>query len=231
MFRNRSHKKELLDEVHIPKDALHKNLRELEVVNKWLGGLQISLAGLKQSINNKEKIVLADIGCGGGDALKTFAQYAKKGQIDLKLIGIDLKQECIDYAAKYCKGYDVHFIKDDYRNAVKQHPEITHIHAALFCHHLTDNELVELLTITKKHNITLIINDLERHPIAYYSIYVLTRLFGGSYLVKNDAPLSVLRGFKKREWKSLLEKAGIQNYSISWRWAFRHLIVIPNHAN
>ncbi len=71
------------------------------------------------------------------------------------------------------------------------------------------------------------INDLHRHPLAYYSIRWLTGLFSRSYLVKNDAPLSVRRGFSRSELKSLLEAAGITNYSIRWRWAFRWLVIVP----
>ena len=70
------------------------------------------------------------------------------------------------------------------------------------------------------------IADLHRHPLAYYSIKWLTGLFSKSYLVKNDAPLSVLRGFSRKEWESLLTKAGIKNYSIRWKWAFRWLIIV-----
>jgi D-alanyl-D-alanine dipeptidase len=44
-------------------------------------------------------------------------------------------------------------------------------------------------------------------------------------LVKNDAPLSVKRGFRKSELVSLLEKAGFKNYSVKWSWAFRYRIV------
>jgi hypothetical protein len=69
------------------------------------------------------------------------------------------------------------------------------------------------------------INDLHRHFLAYYSIQILTRLFSKSYLVKNDAPLSVARGFTKNEWQKLLKEVGMQEARISWRWAFRHLIV------
>jgi hypothetical protein len=53
-------------------------------------------------------------------------------------------------------------------------------------------------------------------------------MFSKSDLVKNDAPVSVLRGFKKMEWKNLLQKAGINNYSVKWKWAFRFLIVCPH---
>jgi hypothetical protein len=61
--------------------------------------------------------------------------------------------------------------------------------------------------------------------LAYYSIKWLTRLFSKSYLVKNDAPISVERGFIKKEWENLCGLAGIKPVSIQWQWAFRHLIV------
>jgi hypothetical protein len=38
----------------------------------------------------------------------------------------------------------------------------------------------------------------------------------------------VLRGFKKNEWKNIFKEAGIKNYSIEWKWAFRFLIVAFN---
>jgi hypothetical protein len=47
--------------------------------------------------------------------------------------------------------------------------------------------------------------------------------------VKHDAPLSVLRGFKKYEWKAMLAQAEIKQYSLKNKWAFRHqLIIYPN---
>jgi len=43
--------------------------------------------------------------------------------------------------------------------------------------------------------------------------------------VKNDARLSVLRSFHKNELESLLEKAGIKQKSIVWKWAFRWEVI------
>jgi hypothetical protein len=77
--------------------------------------------------------------------------------------------------------------------------------------------------------IGFLINDLHRHPLAFYSIKLLTQVFSKSYLVKNDAPLSVQRGFTRSEWESIFLAAGINNYSIEWRWAFRWLITY--HCN
>ena len=68
------------------------------------------------------------------------------------------------------------------------------------------------------------INDLHRHRLAYYSIRLLTAAFSGSYLVRNDAPLSVLRGFSRSEWSRLLASAGMEDSKVSWEWAFRWLV-------
>ena len=73
------------------------------------------------------------------------------------------------------------------------------------------------------------VNDLQRHPLAYHGIRVLTSLFSGSELVRNDAPLSVLRGFKRREWEALAKPSqdaheGLK-YTLTYEWAFRWLLI------
>jgi len=75
-------------------------------------------------------------------------------------------------------------------------------------------------------NKAIVINDLHRHWFAYYSIKMLTKLFSKTYIVKHDGPLSVARALTKSEWEQVLNEAGVTNYSITWRWAFRWLIVI-----
>lgn len=219
----------MLDAENIPRDLLFQNLRELELVNKWLGGTGISLAGLRRSTRVGQKVVLADIGCGGGDVLKAFALAARKAGLNARFVGIDLKEDCIDYAKRTCEGLEeVEFACGDYMEVILKMPEVTHVHAGLFCHHLTDAEIISLFQFCKSHGKVLIVNDLHRHPLAYAGIWMLTRLLGGSKLVKNDAPLSVLRSFRRSELETLLRAAGIEGYSLSWRWAFRYLIVTRN---
>jgi hypothetical protein len=104
-----------------------------------------------------------------------------------------------------------------------QPPDI--IFSSLFCHHFTNEELERQLQWMQRHaRVGFFVNDLHRHPLAYYSIKWLTAIFSKSYLVKNDAPLSVLRGFSRKEWQQLLNNAGIVNFSVSWKWAFRWLV-------
>ena len=226
MFKNRSTQKELLDAELIPDADLFQNLKELHVINSLLGGYQISLNALKKVDFKIKPITLVDIGSGGGDTLKTIFHWSKKNNKEVKLYGIDLKSTCVDYSNQNEPNESLNFICDDYRNIHLHVKEVDIIHASLFCHHLTINQIVELIQFALKHKAVLIINDLERNRFAYYSIKYLTKLFSKSYLVKNDAPLSVLRGFKKIEWIEMIDKAGAMKYTVKNKWAFRHEVII-----
>jgi hypothetical protein len=125
----------------------------------------------------------------------------------------------------------VTLICDDYRNVFDHLAHADIIHACLFCHHLTEQQMIDLVVFALNHKAILVVNDLERNPLAYYSIKWLTRLFSKSYLVRNDAPLSVLRGFKKTEWLDILQKAGAQKYSVRNKWAFRHEVIVYGNAS
>ena len=137
-----------------------------------------------------------------------------------------MNADCIDYMKNACKEFsDIDGVVMDYRDYLKTNSNVDIVHCSLFCHHLKDDELTELFQYMNKHaKVGFVINDLQRHWFAYYSIKFLTRLLNGSSLVKNDAPLSVLRGFKKNELNALLDKSSVKKYSISWKWAFRYLV-------
>jgi SAM-dependent methyltransferase len=222
----RSYQPELLDQENIPTHDLYRNLHELNIINTYLGGHRISLAGLAYFTKKYKIKTVADVACGGGDNLIAMAKYARKHNLKIEFIGIDIKQDCINYAINNCKYYpEIRFIVSDYA-LVNEKFDI--ISAALFTHHLNENQLIQYLKWAKNHaNIGIFNNDLERNFIARWSIKILTFLFSKSYLVKNDAPLSVARGFKKKEWKNLLS-THVQKYQVLNKWAFRHLVLIEN---
>jgi len=226
MFKHRSDKKELLDEDHIPEKDLFQNLRELDFINHYLGGYAITFSALNEILETTRAYTLVDIGSGGGDTLRRINTWRKKKSLQLSLYGVDIKPMCVLYSEKKTKTTEINFICDDYKNIFDHLPKVDIIHASLFCHHLSEKELVDFITFSSARGCTLVINDLERNPIAYYSIKILTTLFSKSYLVKNDAPVSVLRGFKKKEWIFILEKAGVTNYSVKNKWAFRHRVIV-----
>lgn len=231
-LQKRSYKKELLDNDDIPFEHIRQNMQELSIINTKLGGHAITINGIKilsEDIIGKKAITICEIGCGGGDNLKAIDTFCKKNNIVAAFIGIDIKKECIDFARQQYPEIDATWIINDYRFADFKNAKPDIIFSSLFCHHFTEAEIVSMLHWMKANAAAgFFINDLHRHMLAYYSIKWITSVFSKSYLVKNDAPLSVARGFKKNEWEDIFKTAVIKNYTITWKWAFRHLIIYKN---
>jgi len=227
-FKKRSLKSELLDKPDIPKNLLIHNLHELDFINRVMGGHAVSLRGIKKLVTDKDKIYhIVDLGCGSGDAMQVIADWAFKHGYKVRLTGVDVNPDVINYLNQYCKDYpEISGVASDYRDYLNTGVSIDIICCSLFCHHLKDDQLAELFTYFKQFTkIGYVINDLHRHWMAYYGVYLITHLLNGSAMSKNDGPISVLRAFKVSEFHQLLHKAQITNYSISWRWAFRYLII------
>ena len=228
----RSYKKELLDTDNIPFADIKQNMKELNTINTVLGGHAISIKGIQKIISNykvEKPITICEIGCGGGDNLNALQKWCNKKNIKVTFIGIDIKQECIEFAQQQYPLLQCNWIQSDYQKISfdKNRPAI--IFSSLFCHHFIEDELITMLQWMKSNSLKgFFINDLHRHWLAYYLIQFITAAFSHSYLVKNDASLSVARGFLQTEWIKIFADAGIKNYSINWKWAFRHLIVYNN---
>lgn len=227
-FAKRSYEKELIDAPDISLADTLQTLKELSVINTYLGGHSITIEGFKNLLNGKKSVSVCEIGCGGGDNLNVIDKWSNKQNIVVKLIGIDINPRCSEVIKRTNSA--IEFISADYRKTVFKHrPDI--IFSSLFCHHFADEELIEMLHWMKKNsNKGFFINDLHRHPVAYYFIKLITKFFSKSYLVKKDGPLSVLRSFKKKEWINILQQAGFNRYTIKWKWAFRYLIIVKHES-
>jgi 2-polyprenyl-3-methyl-5-hydroxy-6-metoxy-1,4-benzoquinol methylase len=222
---HRSYTKELLDADDIPFEDIKRNMQELNSINTLLGGHAITIDGVKAFAKENNNLHICEIGCGGGDNLQAISKIKN---INFSFTGIDLKNECIDFAKQQYASLNANWIASDYSKVnFERKPDI--IFSSLFCHHFTEEQLIEMLIWMKANSTNgFFINDLQRNSLAYFLIKWITKLFSKSYLVKNDAPLSVARGFHKKEWAAIFEKAGITNYTIEWKWAFRYLIVCKN---
>jgi len=225
-FSTRADLLELLDQPGIPATDIQRNLYELSVINQKLGGHAITIEGFFKLAEKQTLLHVCEIGCGGGDNLKAIEKKAKRKYSGLSFTGIDINGDWIQVAKNAKWEKPVRFLVSDYKKVhFESKPDI--IFCSLFCHHFKEEELVDMFHWMSKNSVLgFFINDLHRHPFAYYSIRMLTSLFSKSYLVKNDAPLSVRRGFKKKELSALLDKAGISNYTIRWKWAFRWLVIV-----
>lgn len=230
-FSRRATQQELMDDLTLASDELRQNLDELETINTWLGGyapVLNALQRLQPRFPPGRPLRIADLGSGGGDTLRQLARWARQHGVAVELTGVDANAFMLDYARQKCRDYpEIRFVQANiFAPEFRQQP-FDIVTASLFCHHFPDAELPRMLAQWQQQAaLAVIINDLHRHPLAYYSIQALTRLLGGSRLVRHDAPLSVARAFTRANWQQLLAAAGITRYELRWRWAFRWQVVI-----
>ncbi|MDO7844837.1 methyltransferase domain-containing protein [Hymenobacter sp. M29] len=231
MLNERASGPELMDDLTLASDALRQNLDELETINTWLGGyapVLDALSRLRPYFPAGRPLRVADLGSGGGDTLRQIARWARKKGVAVELTGIDANEFMLEYAADKSQAFpEINYRQFDIFSPGFQSQPYDVLTCSLFCHHFSDEELVTLLRQWQQQaQVAVVINDLHRHWLAYHSIKWLTRLLGGSYLVRHDAPLSVARAFRREDWVALLSQAGIRRYELRWRWAFRWQLVL-----
>jgi 2-polyprenyl-3-methyl-5-hydroxy-6-metoxy-1,4-benzoquinol methylase len=228
-FHQRSNTKEIMDNLDFEGPVLDQTLKELKTINQLLGGNAVTTKALQKVISNTSQptFTIADIGCGRGDMIEVMALWAQKKGLNCHFIGIDANPHTIEIGKKTLSELkNVSFKTANVFDEEFLTEPVDISTCTLFTHHFTDEELVRIFkSIKSKTTLAFIINDLHRHPMAYYSIRLLTKYFSKSFMVKNDGPLSVLRSFKKYEIVQLLKKAGFEHVQIQWNWAFRWQII------
>lgn len=231
IFSQRSIGIEIMDDLDCKGEVVNQTLRELEFINRTLGGNQITVTGINDLLKDESQtdLEIVDLGCGGGDMLVLLAKEFSRKNIKARFLGIDANPNIIDYAKSHVQNFSnikfetTNILSEEFRSKT-----FDVAIATLFFHHFTSEQLSNIIAkLYSQCRVGIVINDLHRHPLAFYSIKLLTKLFSKSAMVKFDAPLSVLRGFTREEMADILEKAGIKKYSLHWRWAFRWKVIIP----
>ncbi len=231
-FKTRSDAPEILDDFELTGNDLRENLRELEKVNTFLGGYSLLTSALKPLVQLKNgPFTLVDVGCGGGDSLRAAAKWAKKNQVNFKGIGVDANETAVLFCKEESRAFsNLHYQKMNVFGEGFEALKGDVFMFNLFLHHFTEKDIVRMLKICKAKNAVILINDLHRSKIAYHLFRLASRAFGFSYISRHDGKLSVKKSFTKSDWQRILAKAGIINYNLTWKWAFRYLVLVPNET-
>lgn len=227
MFIKRSFQKELMDDFTLNDDRLHRAYKELHIINKILGGNAVTKKGINYfRSTSKNNLEILDVGAGASDILYDI----KKNNDHISIFSVDLNR----YACKYQKrerGNNEIICADALKFPIKSN-SFDLIHSSLFFHHFREDEIIILLkNFMRVVNMGIIINDLRRNIFAYIGIRIITLILSKSEFVRNDGPLSVKRAFSKKDLKNIFMSAGINNYLIKRKWAFRFLVIVPSDQN
>lgn len=232
-FSSRSNDIEIMDDLAMGGPVLTQTLDQLSVINRLLGGDGVTLSAIKKickGIHRKDLITIADLGCGGGDSLRKLAEWGRKEGRNLQILGFDANPNTITYAKEKSAAYPeiVYETLDCFSDSFRSR-QFDLIICSLFLHHFETPVLMNWIPqLVRQTNIGLVINDLHRHWLAYYSFRLITWLLRASHMIRHDGSLSVLKGFSKSDISNLLKKCNFTQATMAWKWAFRWQVIIPS---
>ena len=223
----RSDQKEIMDDLDMQGKELEKTLLDLDKVNKWLGGNQITVDGLEKLLKDQKVdriLKIIDVGCGNGSILKEVAQWGRKNGIKMELLGIDANSNAMAIARKNLSGFpEVSFKAMDVFSEAFKALEADIILCTLTLHHFSNSEIVRLLhTFSEVTTIGSVINDLQRSKAAYYLFQAFCFVFGIREINRKDGLTSILRSFKKEDLVKYGRDLIVKRQEINYKWAFRY---------
>jgi ubiquinone/menaquinone biosynthesis C-methylase UbiE len=218
-LKHRSSEPELMDSEE-DAEEIRSALGELKLINRMLGGNSVTSAGIMKIKEHfrLHRIKLLDAGSGTSDIFFQDPDNTEEiTSIDKNFLICKMIRDSGRIEKVICGNVLSFPFKERSFDVV---------HASLFIHHFSDEELkllLEYFCSAAKYGV--LINDLQRSYISYYAFKLLTLLFSRNRLVKNDGLVSIKRGFKKEELIKLLDNTGYK-YLLERRWAFRWLLII-----
>ncbi|MBI2922488.1 MAG: methyltransferase domain-containing protein [Planctomycetes bacterium] len=206
-FSRRSRDLELID-LPQPPDEWEEALRYIKVVNRWLGGTRAVLWHFRRWSRRwkpGERIVVLDAGAGAADIPLALARWGRAAGFDLQVVALDLTRECLDRARRDT-GRELHLVRGDALRLPLL--KVDYVMSSMFFHHMTDEDCLRLLrsydAVARRG---IVVNDLLRRRRAWAWAIVTSGFYGR--LARNDAPLSVLRAFTKKEARALAADAAL----------------------
>ena len=226
----RSHQKEIMDDWQGDSKELERVLKDINRVNRILGGNAITVNAVIRLIqeHSKESYRILDMGCAEGNMLRELAMAARKKDIKLDLIGIDLNSDALTMARKASIDFpEIVYHKKDILSADLSEFGCDIVMTTLTIHHFQNSEILNFVKqFTKLASIGVVINDLHRSALAYYLFKGFSLIFIKTKVAKIDGLASIRKGFLKSDLMDLSRSLTNLDHEIAWKWAFRYVWIM-----
>jgi len=234
---------EMLDTPKLPRDDLAATLRDIALMNRFLGGTHAVLTALgplldaaaatKQSETSPIRIL--DIGTGSADIPRAIARAASSGRYPairhraLMLRATDSNPRVLAIARKRTPRPAFPSIdteEADARSLPYPDGSFDIVLCSQTLHHFCPEEAVALLKeMSRIASTGILVNDLIRSRRAALLIRLWMLGTFANRVTRHDAPISILRSYTIAEYTALAHSAGLQNVTVRRVPLFRTVLV------
>jgi SAM-dependent methyltransferase len=218
---------ERMDDPKISIAEMKAALRDVDRVNRYLGGWRGSARLLARATGSSRRISLLDVGAGSGGTARFLSAWARRHRLSLRTTLVDLHPVVCRIARSNAHaGSNAHavVVRGNALRLPFRDRAFDIAHASLVLHHFRPEDIAHILgEMRRVSRRAVLINDLERRPAALHAIRMLVSAFSRSEIVKHDAPLSVRRGFRVREMEAWRKWNGFESLEIARSFPYRLL--------
>lgn len=186
-------------------------MRDLVRINRYLGGHEATRKAL-YSVAPDRPFTVLDVGAASGDTAEVIRDRYPRASVT-----------SLDYKLHHLRAAASPKVAADAFRLPFAPGTFDIVHCSLFLHHFTGDQVINLLSgFRQTARVAVVVNDLERHVLAYYFLPATKWLLRWDAITLHDGPISVQAAFKLPELKSLAEKAGLRDVQARvYRPAFR----------
>ena len=205
-------------------ELFDESLKQIEAVNRLTLGYRPVLSWLDRQLSSREpqSVTILDVGSGRGDLLRRIWFLARKKNVTVQLMGLDLDS----WSAPAARQATPTYMDIDYRigNVFDMEREVDFIVCSHVTHHMTHDELVAFIRWLEAHaRRGWFIDDLHRHPISFMLAKMVLCLAPVNSMIRHDGPVSVARAFTAEDWREILKEGGVSAL-IRWHFPFRYSV-------
>lgn len=210
MFEQRARGSEFLDAPDSDPRLTERSYRFMKLVNRIGGGTRVVREFLAAELSDwpRDKPVrILDIGVGGGDIPLAIVRWARGRGYDIEFTCLDFNAKALEVTQRIIDeagGDGINLVEED---IFRYQPirDFDYALGSMVFHHFTDDEIHRLIThlcgFVRK---ALLINDLRRNLLNYAVCSILVIPLDRE--IRHDARLSIRRGFKPAELRTLLKE-------------------------
>jgi ubiquinone/menaquinone biosynthesis C-methylase UbiE len=223
-FLRRSSELEHLDKGDYTAEEYEGCIVELQWVNRWLGDARALRSSLLAEIKRLSltSFTVLDVGAGSGELLRVIAEWAADNGYRAGLTGVELNARSARAIRDHADKFDIDAVRADAFSLPFPDNQFDYAICSLFAHHFDSRKVVQILhELSRVARREILVIDLHRHPVAYYFYTTIGKLLLRNRLTREDGALSILRGFKPDELKSIAQQAGLKNVNVMRRFPYR----------